>query len=74
MLVSVVIFLGYIFFKYNYNFTTMKQKILLRRRVDKIKSKTKVGDAGKNGQVKTKENINEDSYEEKVESENERIY
>jgi len=39
MLVSVVIFLGYIFFKYNYNFTTLKQKILLKRRVNRFKSK-----------------------------------
>lgn len=39
MLVSVVIFLGYIFFKYNYNFTTLKQKILLKRKVKRFKSK-----------------------------------
>ena len=39
MLVSVVIILGYIFFKYNYNFATLKQKILLKRKVEKIKSK-----------------------------------
>ena len=39
MLVSVVIFLGYIFFKYNYNFTTLKQKILLKRKVNRFKSK-----------------------------------
>lgn len=39
MLVSVVVFLGYIFFKYNYNFTTLKQKILLKRKVKKFKSK-----------------------------------
>ncbi|MBT8183486.1 MAG: undecaprenyl/decaprenyl-phosphate alpha-N-acetylglucosaminyl 1-phosphate transferase [Eudoraea sp.] len=45
MLVSVVVLLGYIFFKYNYNFTTLKQKILLKRKVDKIKSK--VGESGK---------------------------
>jgi len=38
ILVSVVIVLGFIFFKYNYNFTTLKQKILLRRKVDKLKS------------------------------------
>lgn len=37
-LVLVVVLLGYIFFKYNYNFTTLKQKILLRRKVEKIKS------------------------------------
>ena len=39
MLVTVVIALGYIFFKYNYSFATLKQKIMLRRRVDKIKAK-----------------------------------
>ncbi|UII81561.1 MraY family glycosyltransferase [Flagellimonas sp. CMM7] len=40
MLVSVVILLGYIFFKYNYNFTTLKQKILLKRKIDSLKKKT----------------------------------
>jgi UDP-N-acetylmuramyl pentapeptide phosphotransferase/UDP-N-acetylglucosamine-1-phosphate transferase len=39
MLVSVVVFLGYIFFKYNYNFATLKQKIMLKRRVDKFTGK-----------------------------------
>lgn len=39
MLVSVVVILGYIFFKYNYNFTTLKQKIIIKRKVDKIKGK-----------------------------------
>ncbi|MCR9263544.1 MAG: undecaprenyl/decaprenyl-phosphate alpha-N-acetylglucosaminyl 1-phosphate transferase [Flavobacteriaceae bacterium] len=39
MLVSVVILLAYIFFKYNYNFTTLKQKILLRRKIDALKGK-----------------------------------
>ncbi len=39
MLVSVVVFLGYIFFKYNYNFATLKQKIMLRRKVNKITGK-----------------------------------
>ena len=42
MLVSVVIFLGYIFFRYNYNFATLKQKILLKRRVDRIKGRSEV--------------------------------
>ena len=46
MLVTVVIFLAYIFFKYNYNFTTLKQKIMLRRKVNRIKGK--VEDNGKN--------------------------
>ncbi len=40
MLVSVVIFLAYIFFRYNYNFTTLKQKIMLKRQVDKIKGRS----------------------------------
>jgi len=39
MLVSVVIFLGYIFFRYNYNFTTLKQKIRLKRKIEAIKGK-----------------------------------
>tara|TARA_R110000868_G_C10918092_1_gene765446 strand:+ start:556 stop:1734 length:1179 start_codon:yes stop_codon:yes gene_type:complete len=37
-LISAIIILGYVFFKYNYNFTTLKQKIMLRRKVGKIKS------------------------------------
>lgn len=37
-LISVIIVLGYVFFKYNYNFTTLKQKILLKRKVGRIKS------------------------------------
>ena len=45
MLVSVVIFLAYIFFRYNYNFSTLKQKIMLKRQVDKIKGRS--GDNGK---------------------------
>jgi len=39
MLVSIVVILSYIFFKYNYNFTTLKQKIIIRRKVDKMKGK-----------------------------------
>jgi len=39
MLVTVVVALGYIFFKYNYSFATLKQKIMLRRKVDKYKGK-----------------------------------
>lgn len=38
-LVSVVILLGYIFFKFNYNFSTLKQKIKLKRKVEQIKDK-----------------------------------
>ncbi len=37
ILVGAIIILAFIFFKYNYNFTTLKQKILLRRKVEKIK-------------------------------------
>lgn len=39
MLVSVVLFLGYIFFKYNYSFSTLKQKISLKKKVAKIREK-----------------------------------
>ena len=39
-LISAIIILGYVFFKYNYNFTTLNQKIMLRRKVGKIKSST----------------------------------
>ncbi|MFD2604575.1 MraY family glycosyltransferase [Euzebyella marina] len=51
MLVSVVIALGYIFFKYNYNFATLKQKILLRRKVERIKSRVE-DKSGKKKKVK----------------------
>lgn len=37
MLVGVVILLAYIFFRYNYNFTTLKQKILLKRKIESLK-------------------------------------
>ncbi len=37
MLVGVVILLSYIFFRYNYNFTSLKQKILLKRKMDLLK-------------------------------------
>ncbi len=40
MLVSVVIFMSYIFFRYNYNFTTLKQKIRLKRKMDSLKGKS----------------------------------
>lgn len=70
MLVSVVIFLGYIFFKYNYNFTTLKQKILLKRKVRRFKSKVEEKNLKKKRKKeKTKENgkaegpsIEEDIY------------
>lgn len=35
ILVGSVVILGYIFFKYNYNFATLKQKIRLRKKLDK---------------------------------------
>lgn len=66
MLVSFVIALGYIFFKYNYNFTTLKQKIMLKRKVDKFKGKNKGLDANSNGNLKTKEDLSREIYEEKI--------
>ena len=60
MLVSVVIFLGYIFFKYNYNFTTLKQKILLKRKVNRFKSKVEE----KNPKKKRKKEKADDSSSE----------
>tara|TARA_R110002012_G_scaffold263456_2_gene446488 strand:+ start:153933 stop:155093 length:1161 start_codon:yes stop_codon:yes gene_type:complete len=39
MLVTVVIILGYVFFRYNYNFSTLKQKIRIKRKVDHLKTK-----------------------------------
>jgi UDP-GlcNAc:undecaprenyl-phosphate GlcNAc-1-phosphate transferase len=71
MLVSVVIFLGYIFFKYNYNFATLKQKVMLKRKVDKIIGKKNISDkhtperkSNLNGKLE-EDNVN--SSEEKVE-------
>ena len=37
MLVSVVILLGYVFFRYNYNFSNLKQKIKLKRKIESLK-------------------------------------
>jgi len=54
MLVSVVVFLGYIFFKYNYNFTTLKQKILLRRKMESLKSKPSKASGAKKEKSKSK--------------------
>src|SRR5690606_35786675 len=60
MLVGVVIFLTYIFFQYNYNFTTLKQKIRLKRKIDSLKGKN--GDlpikSKKNGENKNEEKKN----------------
>ncbi len=61
MLVTVVVVLGYVFFKYNYNFTTMKQKIMIRRKVDKLKSKVD----GKNGKKEMSGKVDEQSKVEK---------
>lgn len=36
VLVGSVVILGYVFFKYNYSFNTLKQKIRLRRKLDEI--------------------------------------
>jgi UDP-N-acetylmuramyl pentapeptide phosphotransferase/UDP-N-acetylglucosamine-1-phosphate transferase len=47
MLVSVVMFLAYIFFKYNYNFTTLKQKILLKRKIESLKGRKEETDPKK---------------------------
>lgn len=52
VLVSIVIALSYVFFKYNYNFTTLKQKILLRRKVDKLRSS--VTDRGRSKKEQSK--------------------
>ncbi len=40
MLVSVVILLGYVFFRYNYNFSALKQKIRLKRKMESLKGNT----------------------------------
>ncbi len=64
MLVSVVIALSYVFFKYNYNFTTLKQKILLRRKVDKIKGKAKGFES--NGRVNIKKETEDRVHEEEL--------
>ena len=51
-LVASVIILGYVFFKYNYNFTTLKQKIILKRKVKSLtkkgSKKNKLGDGNMN--------------------------
>ena len=39
MLVSTVLLLSYVFFRYNFSISTLKQKILLKRKVDKLKAK-----------------------------------
>ncbi len=66
MLVTVVIFLGYIFFRYNYNFATLKQKIMLRRKVDKIIGKK--SSSQKNNAIKSNNLNSELKKEDKVNS------
>lgn len=48
ILVSVVILLSYIFFRYNYNFTALKQKILLKRKIDSLKGNSEKNIKNKN--------------------------
>jgi len=36
VLVGSVVILGYIFFRYNYSFATLKQKIRLKKKLDEI--------------------------------------
>lgn len=43
MLVAIILLLGYVFFKYNYNFTTLKQKIRLKRKMESLKGKSDSG-------------------------------
>ena len=64
MLVSAVLVLGYIFFRYNYNFTTLKQKILLRRKVNQIKSK--IEDTGSKKSTRTRKAHREVQKQEEV--------
>ncbi|MFH6603054.1 glycosyltransferase family 4 protein [Maribacter algicola] len=64
MLVTVVVALGYIFFKYNYSFATLKQKIILRRQVNKIKAKVEDSNGKKR---KTRTMDVEHRKEEKIE-------
>ena len=67
-MVSIVLVLGYIFFKYNYNFATLKQKILLRRKVEKIRSKTNEIN-GKRKQDKKKKQDEVGGYQKKADEE-----
>ena len=55
-LISAIIILGYVFFKYNYNFSTLKQKILLKRKVGKLKSTIEKPKKGKPKEDKDKNN------------------
>lgn len=71
MLVSVVVFLGYIFFKYNYNFTTLKQKVLLKRRVNRFK--TKVEKASTKKRKKEKKGAEDASLDELNQKKNDNI-
>jgi len=59
-LISVVIILGYVFFKYNYNFSTLKQKILLKRKVGQIKSTIEKPKKGNHKELKNKKQSDSD--------------
>ena len=59
-LISVVIILGYVFFKYNYNFSTLKQKILLKRKVGQIKSTIEKPKKGNYKELKNKKQSDSD--------------
>lgn len=71
MLVSVVVFLGYIFFRYNYSFATLKQKIMLRRKVDKITGKK--NDTNKNSLSRENHVNGKLKKDEAVDSHNENV-
>jgi UDP-N-acetylmuramyl pentapeptide phosphotransferase/UDP-N-acetylglucosamine-1-phosphate transferase len=61
MLVSVVILLSYIFFKYNYNVRTLRRKIQLKRKVKKLTSKLD-NPKTKSDEIRNKE-YNEDNIQ-----------
>lgn len=72
MLATVVIFLGYIFFRYNYNFATLKQKIMLRRKVNKIIGKKSASQ--KKNTIKNNSLNTELKKEDKVNSPKENVH
>lgn len=59
MLVSVVILLSYIFFKYNYNFRSLRRKILLKRNIKRWTSK--FDNQKKRGEINSQKLDNEDN-------------
>ena len=40
VLFCVVLFLSYVFFRYNYNFSNLKQKLIIKKKIEKLKRKT----------------------------------